>query len=539
MADEWGKTMNIIRPTRIETQAVCPSVTDPSAIRQSFADYMTDESQLQSCFGTTLYFPTTTEETVAAMIETAAHRQKLVISGGRTGVVGGAAVTQACNIISLERLRRRPLVSFDEQGNHWCVTAGAGTTVKELNSALDEGHYDFVGRRPEKTLCYPVDPTEETAQLGGTLATNASGARSLFYGPTRQWVQWVRMVLADGCVLDLRRGEIKAEGLRFQIADGAGRLLPLSLPRVARLQAKATVGYLSVENMDAVDLVVGSEGTLGVITEMELRLIERPAHTLAISQHFDSEDRALDFILALRAQRDVSPLSIEYFDRNSIVLLREKRRREGAASEVPALPIDISAIVFVEWAMDAEEGLSPVLVVLEKLLADTGASLDRSWAVTSAGDREQLKQLRHLLPEAVNTIIAQRKRDQPEIHKVGSDIAVPIEHLREMMRIYRHSLEACGLQHLIFGHIGDGHLHVNVLPKTAGDMASALELYREFARQAVRLGGSVSAEHGIGKMKRDLLFIQYSADVVAQMRQIKQAFDPEERLNPGVLFKAT
>jgi len=124
----------------------------------------------------------------------------------------------------------------------------------------------------------------------------------------------------------------------------------------------------------------------------------------------------------------------------------------------------------------------------------------------------------------------------PELHKVGTDMAVPDAALGEMMDLYAERLGASGLDHVIFGHIGSGHVHVNILPESVDELVRAGELYEEFAREAVRMGGSVAAEHGIGRIKKKFLPIQFSAEQIAAMRAVKAALDPDGILNPGVLF---
>jgi D-lactate dehydrogenase (cytochrome) len=527
--------LNVIRPIHIETDAVCPRIDDPETIRERYAEYMGDESRLQHAYATTLYFPTTTEEVVAAVKEVAARGEKLIVSGARTGIVGGATVTGPHNLLSLEKLRTNPSLRLDERGREWFARMGAGIKLAELGTALEDGSFDLEGEGPEKNLFYPVDPTEKTAQIGGNVATNASGARTLFYGSTRDWVEWLRIVLADGRILDLRRGQVRALGLEFLVEDGTGKSLPVALPQITMPRTKATVGYFSSPEMDAVDLFVGSEGTLGIITELELRLIERPS-TLIVCQHFDSENHALDFVLALRASKDPSPMALEYFDPHAIGLLRRKRAAEGSSSCVPELPGRIQALVSVEWAMNEEAELERIVDNLEGVLSQIGARPEESWAGCTVKEVERMREIRHALPETINDIIAERKTRAPEIYKFGTDIAVPLEHIKEMMVIYRSHLDDRGLEYVIHGHIGNGHLHVNVLPRNAAELAEAKNLYLTFARKAVLMGGCISAEHGIGRTKRDFLLIQYSRETVEQMRRVKQVLDPNGMLNPGVLF---
>ncbi len=518
--------MNVLSPKTVATDAACRKVADPNELAENYAAYMTDESRLDHSMAEAIYFPTTTEETACAVRQAAAAGDKIVVSGGRTGIVGGAVVAGPCAIISLEKIKPKPVVRSDN--DRWLVKTGAGTTVAELADAV---------RSENSSLFYPVDPTEMSAQLGGTVATNASGARTLFYGPTRKLVKSITVVLADGRVLDLRRGEVTADGLKFEMEDADGNLRTLALPDFEMPRTKSTVGYFIEREMDAVDLFVGCEGTLGIITEMELLLAESPSENLYLCQYFDGEDRALDFVMGIMQSETFSPLAVEYFDGNSVDLLRRKRQREGASSGVPILPEDVRVVVYTEFALNGPEEFEETAGFLMDLIASVGGCPEKSWAGCYRKDLEKRKAFRHTLPEEINSIIGQRKVETPEIHKVGTDMAVPLEGLREMMSVYRSSLEKAGLEHVIFGHIGSGHLHVNILPRSAKEVGEAKKLYMGFAREAVRLGGSVSAEHGIGRIKRDFLLIQYGEEIVRQMRNVKTFFDPAGTLNPGVLFE--
>jgi len=147
-----------------------------------------------------------------------------------------------------------------------------------------------------------------------------------------------------------------------------------------------------------------------------------------------------------------------------------------------------------------------------------------------------LKNFRHILPETINSIIAERKKQYPELHKLGTDLAVPDERLDDMWRIYKDALDHADLQWVAFGHIGNNHVHINILPQNGAELQKGLELYGQFAAKAVEFGGTVSAEHGIGKMKIKFLALMYSPGQIEEMRAVKLAFDPEWRLNPGNAF---
>jgi D-lactate dehydrogenase (cytochrome) len=174
---------------------------------------------------------------------------------------------------------------------------------------------------------------------------------------------------------------------------------------------------------------------------------------------------------------------------------------------------------------------------LQQPLEETGSSLSSSISAIETQGMEQLRELRHAVPEAINKIVAERKMTVPGIHKIGTDTAVPSEKLKPMLESYSNMLRAANLEHYVFGHIAENHLHVNMLPKNQKELKEAERLADEMAREAVRLGGTVSAEHGIGKMKRRLLQIMFSDSEIDHMVSTKRALDPNFILNPGDLIQ--
>jgi FAD/FMN-containing dehydrogenase len=224
---------------------------------------------------------------------------------------------------------------------------------------------------------------------------------------------------------------------------------------------------------------------------------------------FESDEQALD---AVDHWRPVPALRmLEYLDAQSLDLLRTR---------FPEIPIAARACILIERAGDDIEWMGDI----------TG--MDQSWFTTSPTDRERFRRFRHALPEAVNDLIRRR-----HLTKMGSDFAVPIARNRDMLRIYRETLDReFPRQYVIFGHIGDAHLHVNVLPANEEEWKRASALMTGFARQAFELGGTVSAEHGLGKRKRHLLEIQYTPAEIQKMKDVKTRLDPDWLLGPGTLF---
>ena len=410
----------------------------------------------------------------------------VTIAGAGTGITG-ARVPQGGWVLSLEKLTRLEVC----QG---MAVAGPGVLLRDLQAAaLRSGQF------------YPPDPTETAAAIGGNIATNASGSRSYKYGSTGRWVDGLRVVLADGRVMDVSRG---------QAIDFDPGVIPL--PQVT----KNTAGYPLRPGMDWVDLFVGSEGTLGVLTEARLRLIPAPAAVLGGVVFFAGDDQALDFVE--RAHAEARPSMIEYMDANSMGILR------GRYSEIPQ---NAAAAILIEQEMASED--DPELDAWLERIESSGALTEASWFGLSAADRERFRRFRHALPELVNDTVR-----RSGALKMNTDYAVPFARNREMLAYYRRRLEEeFPGRYVIFGHIGDAHVHVNLF-SSPDRPAQATNLLLEFARQAVSLGGTVSAEHGLGKRKAHLLALQYTPEQLEAMRAVKRRLDPENILGRGTLFAA-
>lgn len=411
----------------------------------------------------------------------------MTIAGAGTGVTGGR-VAQGGWIVGLERFTRLEISAGR-------AIAGAGVLLGDLHRAASAtGQF------------YPPDPTETAAAVGGTIATNASGSRSFRYGDTRRYVVALRAVFMDGSIRELRRGQ----PVDFDVAA-------VRLPDTS----KHSAGYRLAPGMDWVDLLVGSEGTLAVVTEADLALLPAPAAIAAGVVFFDAEDAALD---AIDAWRGIAGLRMmEFFDRGSLVLLR---------SRYPEIPSTSEAALLIEQET-AEQAGGEVDAWLTRL-ASARAQTEACWFAVSEGDRERFRRFRHALPEMVNDTVRRNG-----FMKLNTDFAVPFARHREMFAYYRRRLDReFPRQSVIFGHIGDAHLHVNVLPHSEDDASRASALVVEFARQAAALGGTVGAEHGLGKRKAHLLGVQYSGAEIAAMAAVKRRLDPEWLLGRGTLLPA-
>lgn len=447
----------------------------------SDSPYLTDASGYRG-HADRFFLPRDETELIETVRAAAEQNVPLAIAGAGTGVTGGR-VPRGGWVISMERFARL------EIGNGR-ARAGAGVSLADLHKAA-----------AATKQFYPPDPTEYSAWVGGTLATNASGSRSFRYGDSRRHTLGLRVVLADGTAHEWKRGQ----RVDFPIE-------PLPVPATT----KHTAGYYLRSGMDWVDLFIGSEGTLGIITEAELRLLPAPRDLLTGVVFFPGDDAALD---AVDAWRSIDGLRmLEYFDGQSLALLRTR------FDEIP--PQAGAAILF-----EQESGSEESEAWLERLEA-AKAFTEESWFAANDSDRERFRKFRHALPEMVNDIVRRNG-----CLKMGTDFAVPVERNREMLAFYRDRLQAeFPGQYVIFGHIGDAHVHANILPKSEAEAERAKHLIIEFARKAVQLGGTVSAEHGLGKHKRHLLEIQFTVEQIDRMRAVKRRLDPKGLLGRGNLF---
>lgn len=508
-----------------------------------FDDFLHDESRNRG-HAETISFPRTEEDVRAVVRELHAGAVPITVQGARTGLAAGA-VPQGGHVLNLSRMNRCLGLRQDERGRFF-VRVQPGLVLSELRKylaakaipadgwdAASLAYLAALAEAPEQM--FPTDPTETSATLGGMAACNASGARSYRYGAMREHVTALHLVLADGDVLALRRGACCAHGRRLSITTEGGRRIDVELPAYRMPHAKNASGYFVADDMDAMDLIVGSDGTLGIITELELALLPAPDVTWGVSCFFAEESQAVAATIAAR-ERMRHAAALEYFDPAALDVLRRARATGSAFAALPELPESFGCCLFVELqAASGEEAMDDV-ERLGKLVEEVGGDTSASWVARTAVDRETLRFFRHAVPESVNMLIDERRRREPAITKLGSDMSVPDEHLADVMALYRSTLAEAGLEAAAWGHIGNNHLHVNILPRTREEFTRGKELFCRWAREVTAMGGAVSAEHGVGKIKRDFLKIMYGEDAIAQMVHLKLAFDPAAQLGRGNLM---
>ncbi|MCU1267165.1 MAG: D-lactate dehydrogenase (cytochrome) [Acidobacteria bacterium] len=489
--------------------------TQPDQI-QSF---LSDSSYVQGGHAERVVFPKDAKEAAEVLEAATREHNPVTVSGAGTGTVGGR-VPFGGIILATDKLDHIKRIVREDAGG--LAVAEAGVILSDLQQAVNS-----------EGLLYPPDPTERGCFLGGNVATNASGSRTFKYGPTRNYVQRLTIALAGGDVIDLHRGELfaAADG-RIRIPLSNGREIEAQLPSYSmpRLRKHAS-GYFVAPGMDIIDLFIGSEGTLGVVIEVEVKLLPKPEGLLSGVVFFASEEKLLTFVSEARERslhsrqtsvaEDIDARALEFFDSQSLGFLRQRYETIPSAA--------VGAIFFEQETTPARE--EALMNGWLSLLEEHDALAELSWFATNEPDQARLREFRHQLPVLMNEWFARHNQ-----RKVSTDMSVPDKEFSGMLRFYEETLQADELRYTIFGHIGDNHVHVNILPRNDDEGARAREIYVQFLKRAAAVGGTLSAEHGVGKLKREYLQIFHSEQHLREMAALKRAFDPAGILGRGNIF---
>ena len=408
-------------------------------------------------------WPRSTEEVVAVVDRCRAHGVPIVPFGAGTSLEGHVAALHGGVCLDMTRMNRILRLSLEDMD----VSVEAGVTRKQLDARL----------RPEGVF-FPVDPGAD-ATVGGMVATGASGTTTVRYGAMRENVLSLTVVTAQGRVV-----------------------------RTRSRARKSSAGY------DLTRLFVGSEGTLGVITEATLRVYPTPEAISSAVCSFPSLEDAVACVIRT-IQLGVPVARIELLDD---VQMDAVNRRSGLA--YPVAPT-----LFLEFH-GSPAGVAEQSEEVKRIAADLGGG-DFAWA-TSEEERRRLWEARHASYEASLAL-------RPGAKGFVTDVCVPVSRLAQCVAEARAGVEEAGLLAPIVGHAGDGNFHVCVLvdPGDPEELARVQEFGERLARRAIELGGTCTGEHGVGYGKAHLLELEHGAEGVELMRSVRAALDPDGIMNPG------
>ena len=479
-------------------------------------NYLSDASNLKG-YCDAVYIPDNKEEICEILKEANSKKLRVTISGNGTGL-SGARVPQGGIVISTENLNKIIEINTDEMS----AVVEPGVILSDFQSAVNK-----------LNLLYPPDPTETNCFIGGNVATNASGEKTFKYGPTRNYVTELEIILPNGELLNLQRERPKAEGLQLKFKSDRGTEYNLELPEFEMPKTKNASGYYCKKNMDAIDLFIGSEGTLGIVTKIKLKLIPLPENIISSVIFFNNELNAISFVKQAREfsyasgkrilKNSIDALALEFFDEHSLNFLKDDYQN---------IPSDAKAAVWFEQETD-ELNEESLLQEWMKLVSNHNGDEERAWFAVSDSDKKKIKEFRHNISLKVADYLSQKN-----VKKLGSDAAVPANKLEEFYVFAKNELSNSGFNYIAYGHIGNSHLHINMLPKNEDEYLKGKDLYKNIYRKAIELGGTISAEHGIGKLKTEYLIDMYGKNVINKMFAVKKTLDPNLILCRGNIFKS-
>lgn len=478
-------------------------------------NYLIDASNFKG-FCDKVYLPETINEIREIMLEANSRLIPVTVSGNGTGLTG-SRVPQGGIVISTEKLNK--ILEINKEKMYALVESGV--LLSDLLSELKINK-----------LLYPPDPTEKNCFIGGTVATNASGEKTFRYGSTRDYIIELEIVLANGELLHLKREEITAKDNTLVIKSDRGTVYKFELPDLTLPITKNAAGYHCLPGMDAIDLFIGSEGTLGLITKAKLKLLPYPEKLISCIVFFEKEIDSLFFLKEARrlsylyrkqkSELLVDALALEYFDSNSLKFL---------LPDFPNIPaVEGGAVWFEQETTMADE--ERFLEDWTNLIRKSGGNDNDVWFAFSEKENERIHSFRHRISTRVNEFITKNN-----FRKLGTDIAVPDQSFEELYYFSKSLAEQAGINYVVYGHFGNSHMHVNFLPETESQFEKSKELYRTICVKAIGLKGTVSAEHGIGKIKKEYLPMMYGQQAVHSMFAIKKILDPNLILGRGNLFE--
>ncbi len=411
--------------------------------------------------------PVSAEEVAQVLRLANRERFPVVPRGAGTGMSGGSVPVRGGVVLSLERMNR--ILEIDEAD--LVAVVEAGVVTGDLQRAVEA-----------RGLFYPPDPASHRfCTLGGNVAECAGGLRAVKYGVTKDYVLGLEVVLPTG--------EIIRTGART---------------------AKSVAGY------DLTKLIVGSEGTLGIATEIILKLLPLPETVRTLSAFFNSIEQAAAAAASVVADR-ILPRALEFVDGAALHAVENYLKEDISGRAAAMLLVEVDG---------AAETTSREIVRIEQLMNTAGAT--RIIRAESETERERIWMARRSISPALYSI-------KPK--KLNEDIVVPRSRIPGILRAIAEIADRAGLLIVNFGHAGDGNIHTNImLDDSESDLAKGMAAVREIFEATLRLGGSISGEHGIGMTKRAFLPLELGPEAISVMKRIKQTLDPNNILNPGKIF---
>lgn len=479
-----------------------------------YTSFLRDESCLIG-HADKIVFPTNINELVQEFTDATSQKSIVTVQGARTGLVGGA-VPSGGIIINLSKMNK--IITLCEQNDKTLMHVQAGVALQDIETEARK-----------KGLCFPANPTEKTATIGGIFATGATGARKLMYGSTASYVQSIRWILPNGDVWDIVRGKY--------IFDEYGCIMPNGKSLKCRTDLPFSPLAVNIPRigMDLIDFFAGSEGQFGVVAELELILLPIPKELWGVIYFFKKDMQALDFSSKLGEWRNAVGkdllLAAEYFDTSTVTMLTAEKHQHPLLKSLPDFPKDARNAVYVELCSDDADTVEKALMHHLELFSDSGGDDENTWAENSTDGVQRLCDMRHAIIELINSKFAHRYSEDKVCVRYETDFTGSPIKSAEYITMYHKDMATHEMAGCVYGHILENNIHVALMPSSIEDNELCDALINQWAKIVMNDGGQLVSENGIGQLKRNLIHAHMPKMLKDEIKKIKNFFDPQGQMN--------
>lgn len=496
-----------------------------------YEEYLGDESKM-SGNGSSISFPETIDEVVRVVIEMKKNSTPITVQGGRTGICGGAVPLRG-HVLNLSYLNK--VLGLYKTDDGYTIKVCGGLMLSELEQQLYKKSFDTSNWKDDsistldtfkkdKSYFWPPNPTEDSATIGGILATNAQGICKYLYGGTKQYVEEICLIDSNGCEMTIPRGKYKVRDKQCILPNNEIVFVDTDVLKLPK-------------DLDLIDLYLGSEGMYGIIVSATLRLIKKPLEMWGIGFFFEAEDNLFKFAKELIHIEDKESASyiaaIEYIDKITLDNIQELKKVTTKLNELPDIDSKYIGMIYLELHGNNQSGIENIAEKLMELSEKQNCDEESTWALSGEYEIKKLRSFRHAAPESINISLEKSKQLDNRIMKLSTDITIIGKNFGDIVTMYRMDAADKDIKIAIFGHIANNHVHVNILPKNYEEYVIGKNLVEKWAKNVSSEDSIIFSEHGIGKVKKQLFKHVTNIKILDNIKKIKKTLDSNNIFNPG------
>ena len=463
---------------------------------EQYKEYLIDEAKYEG-YAESISFPENEEEIQIILGQLRQKNVPVTIQGGKTSITG-AAIPKGGHILNVSHMNHvcNSYITEDGTGR---MTVEAGINLMDLTKEIE-------ARFRKTPMFWSVHPTETSATVGGILASGAQGITHLHYGAASQYISVLHFIDADGQIWELQQDN--------QILAPDGNMV------------------------SEIEAVIGKEGITGVITSVTLKLLPKPESIWGIAFFFSEKKWAGNFIEYYQQKipevPDAKNIAVEYIDQETIALIEQHKNTIAKIKGLPDVPENTAAMIYIELC-GTEDGVEAFAEQLMEWAAECESDIDTAWAVSGENEVEKLRTFRHAAAETSNLCIEAARRECASITKLGTDMYWAGTFTDFLNHIEQTKMET-DLDMVVFGHALENHMHINILPKIEIQYQQGILLIRNWANEINHTNGRCIGEHGIGKLKQEILGDCIPENYQKVCEMWKKQYDLQNVWNVGNIF---